>query len=103
MCSLIACCPTLNIILENDVKEWWGNFEGVYTFQGFSNGMDYWVDAQGKNAIWRKAVPGSTRWRFGTQEQLGFYGDALRSNVKHVENECPNNEGYVWSLSLIHI
>ena len=52
MFSFIACCPTLNVLLENDVKDKWANFEGLYTFQGFSDGMDYWVDAEGENAIW---------------------------------------------------
>ena len=41
-------------MLENDVKHKQGKIEGVYTFQGFSNGMDYWVDAEGENAIWYK-------------------------------------------------
>ena len=39
-------------MLENDVKDEWGNFEDVYTFQGFFNGMDYWVDAEEEKAIW---------------------------------------------------
>ena len=39
-------------MLENDVKYIQGKYEGVYTFQGFSDGMDYWVDADGENALW---------------------------------------------------
>ena len=58
---LIACCPTLNVLFENDIKDVWGFREGVYTFQGFSDGMDYWVDAEGENALWYKAS-GSTYW-----------------------------------------
>ena len=27
---LIACCPTLNVLLEHDVKDKQGKFEGVY-------------------------------------------------------------------------
>ena len=34
---------------------------------------------------------------FGRLDQLGLYGHVLRSNVKIIENECPNNEGYVWN------
>ena len=93
----IVCCLTLNVNLENDVKDKQGNYEGVYTIQGFSDGMDYWVDAEGENAIWNQAIPGSTRWRFGRLDQLGLYGHVLRSDVKIIENECPNNEGYVWN------
>ena len=59
-------------MLENDVKDKQGKFEGIYTFQGFSNEMDYWVDAEGENAIWNQAIPGSTRWRFGRLDQLGL-------------------------------
>ena len=40
--SLIACCPTLNVLLQNNVKDKQGKCEGNYTFHGFSNGMDYW-------------------------------------------------------------
>ena len=52
MFPLTACCSKLNVLLENDVKDKQGQFEGVYTFQGFSEGMDYWVDATGEHAIW---------------------------------------------------
>ena len=54
--SLIACCPILNVLLENDVKDKQGKFEGVYTFQGFSDGMDYWVDAKKEYAISYKVL-----------------------------------------------
>ena len=72
---LIACCPILNILLENDVKDQEGNYEGIYTFQGFSNGMDYWVDTEGENAIWYN-TPGSTYdWNIGLvlKEKMGYY------------------------------
>ena len=49
MFALIACCPTLNILLQNDVKDKLGFFEGVYTFQGFSDGMDYFKEELGDN------------------------------------------------------
>lgn len=67
MFSLIACCLTLNVLLENDVKNKWGNREGVYTFQGFSDGMDYWVDSSQGNTIWYKAYV----WRIAPLQYLG--------------------------------
>ena len=67
--SLIACCPTLNILLENDAKNEVSYLEGVYTFQGFSNGMDYWVDADGENAIWY--YPEFKEWAIGNINNLG--------------------------------
>ena len=101
MFSLIACCPTLNVFLENDVKDKQGKSEGIYTFQGFSDGMDYWVDAEGENAIWYEGI----RWRFGLLEQLGTTGHGLYSDSSHNnphKDECPNNEGYVWNWKYDH-
>ena len=39
-------------MLENDVKDKQGNYEGIYTFQGILDGMDYWVNADGDKFIW---------------------------------------------------
>ena len=71
--------------------------EGVYTFQGFSDGMDYWVDAEGENAIWyRPSSSGSSYyWIIGTLANLGSLAAAIYGTHK-LENTCPNNEGYVW-------
>ena len=85
-------------MLENDVKDKQGKFEGVYTFQGFRNGMDFWVDVDGEYAIWHYTdeVNHGCRWRFGTLEQLGHHGHGLYSEKK-LEKQCPNNEGYIWN------
>ena len=52
-------------MLQNDVKDKQGKYEGVYTFQGFSKGskMDYYVDAEREYAIWYNAVKAS--WFIG--------------------------------------
>ena len=94
---LIACCPILNILLENDVKDQQGNYEGIYTFQGFSNGMDYWVDTEGENAIWYNTQGSSYDWAIGDLEDLGTYTVAMYSSSNILEKKCPNNEGYVWN------
>ena len=39
-------------MLENDLQCRLGNYEGVYTFQGIWDGMDYWVNADGDKFIW---------------------------------------------------
>ena len=96
MLSLIACCPILNILLENDVKNKQGKFEGVYTFQGFSDGMDYWVDAEGEHAIWYKASGSTYVWLMGDLSDLGSGYVAMYSSSNTLEEKCPNNEGYVW-------
>ena len=94
MFSLIACCPTLNVLLENDVKDTWGIYEGVYTFQGFSDGMDYWVDAEGVNALWYHP---QGFWMMGPLEYLGSDIVVLIGSSDTVVKGCPNNEGHVWN------
>ena len=97
--SLIACCPTLNVLLENDVKDKQGKYKGVYTFQGFNNGMDYWVDTEGENAIWYKPFSSGSGyyWQIGTLANLGSNTVAIYSSSNTLEKKCPNNEGYVWN------
>ena len=75
MLSLIACCDKLIVILENHVQDKWGtHYEGVYTFQGISQGMDYWVDAEGLRAIWYTEYgmyPRYYVWNIGFLSRLG--------------------------------
>ena len=64
-------------MLENDVKDKWDNIEGVYTFQGFSDGMDYWVDAEGENAIWYETAGPSYDWNIAPLQYLGSTAAAI--------------------------
>ena len=100
--SFIACCPSLNVILENDVKEKQGEYEGIYTFQGFNNGMDYWVDADGVHAIWYNTEGSSYYWVIGKLSYLGSLTVAVYSSSDTLEKKCPNNEGYVWNWIYDH-
>ena len=93
---MIACCPILNILFENDIRDKWGNFEGVYTFQGFSNEMDYWVDSEGENAIWYFTSGSKYYWIFGHKTDLGSVSAVIFSSSYSLEKKCPHNEGYVW-------
>ena len=98
MFSLIACCPTLNILLENDVKNAVSYLEGVYTFQGFSNGMDYWVHSDGQFAIWYLEM--YSQWVIELLSKLGSSNDPpyMYSWGNTLEKKCPNNdEGNVWN------
>ena len=56
-------------MFENDVKDKQGKYEGVYTFQGFSNERDYWVDAAEENAIWY--ISGYQEWAIGIADKFG--------------------------------
>ena len=91
MFSLIACCPTLNVWFENDVKDKQGQYEGVYTFQGYINDRDFWVDAEGENAIWY--IPDWKDWAIGSADNIGTNYPHLRTS-NDLEAICPNNEGY---------
>ena len=92
--TLIACCSVLNVLFENDLQS---GFEGIYSFQGFSNGMDYWVDAQGVNAIWYKESSSAFHLIIGTLANLGSMSFSFMDNTgKYLGKKCPNNEvGYV--------
>ena len=92
--TLIACCSVLNVLFENDLQS---GFEGIYSFQGFSNGMDYWVDAQGVNAIWYKESSAAFHLIIGTLANLGSMSFSFMDNTgKYLGKKCPNNEaGYV--------
>ena len=100
MFSLIACCSTLNVLLENDVKNELYFLEGVYTFQGFSNGMDYWVHADGQFAIWYTVMSSLDSWGFGILSQLGSSNLGLYSSGTTLEKKCPN-EGNVWNWEYV--
>ena len=85
-------------MLENDVKNKQGKYEGVYTFQGFDDGMDYWVPADGVHAIWYKASGSTYYWIIGYLHNLGTSSDFdIFSRSNTLEKKCPNNEGYILS------
>ena len=99
MFSLIACCSTLNVLLENDVKNEMSFLEGVYTFQGFSNGMDYWVHSDGQFAIWYMEMNSLDIWAIGFLSKLGSLQYVhMYSWGNTLEKKCPNNDdGNVWN------
>ena len=91
---LIDCCPTLNVWFENDVKDKQGLYEGVYTIQGFSNERQYWVDAEGENAIWY--IPDWKDWAIGSADKIGTKYRHMRT-TNDLQALCPYNDGYVLS------
>ena len=74
----------------------YGSIEGIYTFQGFSDEMDYWVDAEGENAIWYKSLD-NYYWIIAPLEHLGSFYAQIITTSSTLEKKCPNNEGYVWN------
>ena len=71
--------------------------EGIYTFQGYINGMDYWVDAEGGNAIWYNVFSSTDSWAIGYLVNLGSFTAAMYSSSYTLEKKCPNNEGHIWN------
>ena len=89
-----ACCPTLNVWFENDVKDKQGKYEGVYTFQGIIDERNYWVDAAGENAIWY--ISDWKDWAIGSADYIGTKYRHMRT-TNDLEALCPYNDGYVLS------
>ena len=90
-------------MLENDVNVYYGNLEGIYTYQGFINEMPYWVDAEEENAIWYMAYGSSYDWEIGPLVSLGSSVFDVLSTSTTLEKKCPYNEGYVWPWYFNHI
>ena len=74
----------------------------TFSFQGFSDEMDYWVDADGELAIWYKALGSVDQWFIGPLPYLGSNVAAIYSASNTLEKKCPNNEGYVWNWKYDH-
>ena len=84
-------------MLLNDVKDAHTYIEGVYTFEGFSDEMDYWVDAEKQLAIWYKESGSTYIWIIGHLSWLGSLTSSIYSQSNVLEKKCPYNEGYLWS------
>ena len=95
LCSFIGCCSSLNVTLANEVKAMHGVLEGVYTFAGFANGIDYFSDGNG-HAIMYMITNDGVFWAvFPTATYNALL--LASSNDLELYQKCPNNEGYQWS------
>ena len=56
--------------------------------------MDYWIDAEGENAIWYRA---HSYWNINKLDYLGTPHADIYGSINILEEKCPNNEGYVWN------
>ena len=60
--------------------------------------MDYWIDAEGENAIWYMVYGGThSYWNINILYYLGTPHADIYGSINILEEKCPNNEGYVWS------
>ena len=99
---LLVCCVSLNVLLGNDFKDSIGGMiDSAYTFsfQGFSDEMDYWIDTDGEKAIWYLSSDSVTyNWAIGNLPNLGSNAAYMYSSSYTLEKKCPNNdEGNVWN------
>ena len=99
MMYLLDCCSPLNLTLGHDFENTIQNdYEGIYTFDGFINGMDYWIHDGGEYAIWFwYSASGEYYWLIGPKSSLGLNTGGMYATLDHLKKKCPNNEGWVWS------
>ena len=84
-------------MLDNDVQDKHGRYEGMYTYQGEINEMPYWTD--GENALWYMIHQGTTfLWLIGDiTSDLGKLQGAMYIMSEALDGKCPNNEGNPWN------
>merc|ERR1712223_2091910 len=72
------CCSSIILTLGNDIKEInsYLDYEGVYTFSGIINGMDYFVHSAKQVAIWYMSYGNNYYWIIGAVSNLGNFGPA---------------------------
>ena len=81
-----------------DASNLYQDREGVYTFSGLINGMDYFVHSAGQTAIWYVSSGSKYYWLIGSVSNLGTLGTSyMFTSSEELENKCPINNGYVWS------
>ena len=75
--------------------------EGVYTFSGIINDMDYFIHSTGKYAIWHMIFESDYYfWSIGLKTDLGTDWSFIYAGSRKLPNKCPNNEGYVWNWNI---
>ena len=108
----LACCLTLTVTLGNEFKYKLGYFhlEGIYSFHGIKNDMDYWVHSENREfAIW--FVPAEqltdeigwiyrySHWCFGYKSMVGQSSGWMTGANPVADKKCPEDGGYPWSWS----
>ena len=96
---LLACCLNLNVTLENEVKNEVGWYDGIYTFGGISNDMDYFVHSEHRMyALWFYRHPNSYPvikfWMFGYKSNVGLNKGWITQEV--ADKKCPKDGEYPW-------
>ena len=97
---LLDCCSSLILSLGDSIKNInnYQDYEGVYTFFGVINGMDYFVHSAKQVAIWYVDYGYVYYWIIGAMSNLGNFGPAkMYTSSEELKNKCPMNNGYVWS------
>ena len=87
----------LNVTLENEVKNEVGWYEGIYTFGGISNDMDYFVHSENRMyALWFHMIinQSSKFWMFGYKSNVGLNKAWIAQQV--ADKKCPKDGEYPW-------
>ena len=83
--------------LENEVKNEVGWYEGIYTFGGISNDMDYFVHSENRNiALWFFVTHSTSSkfWMFGDKSNVGQDWGSITQQVP--DKKCPKDGEYPW-------
>ena len=81
--------------LENEVKNEVGGYEGIYTFAGISNDMDYFVHSEHRMyALWFYMIHSSKIWMFGKKSNVGQDKGKIGQQV--ADKKCPKDGEYPW-------
>ena len=81
--------------LENEVKNKVGWYDGIYTFGGISNDMDYFVHSENRMyALWFYKFGSSKAWMFGPKSNVGQ--DMGKIGQQVADKKCPKDGEYPW-------
>ena len=97
------CCSKIILTLGNSIKNINNNqhYEGIYTFSGFINGMDYFVHSSEQTAIWYYETSNGYYWNIASLTNLGNFVAIFYTHSQELKNKCPINNGYAssWKYS----
>ena len=93
--------------LGNSIKEASNSldqeFEGVYTFSGIINDMDYFIHSTGEYAIWYFVYDNNIyTWNIGSETDLGTGSSPIKAVSRKLPNKCPNNAYVVNVRNFVH-
>ena len=86
--------------MSGDLSATLGALEGIYSFGGYANEMEYWVYSVGAGsfAIWYypDTDTGYNWWALGSSDQVGTFAGYMFAGSTEIAKECPTYAGWTW-------